>query len=96
MNLLLIRTCGAIVLLRLAVRFAAADSDASGRKLLYFAAQRIRDCLEYGGHGLPVFDIQIFEANSDYGNGREEQVRRAMTGTSAMISETEKPGADVL
>jgi hypothetical protein len=35
----------------------AADSNAGERRLLYVAAPGVRNYLEYGGHGLLVFDI---------------------------------------
>src|SRR6266702_1219694 len=40
-----------------AERATATGPAAAERKLLYVAAPGIRDYLEYGGHGLLVFDI---------------------------------------
>jgi hypothetical protein len=37
--------------------FAADDTQPSARRLLYVAVPGVRDYLEYGGHGLLVFDI---------------------------------------
>lgn len=39
------------------ISLAAENAGASERKLLYVAAPGIRDYLEYGGHGILVFDI---------------------------------------
>src|ERR1051326_1353707 len=49
---------GALVLLEAACGLAASsDSKPAERKLLYVAEPGIRNYLEYGGHGILVFDI---------------------------------------
>ena len=48
---------GAVVLFSLTVACPAATQDSKERRLLYVAEPGIRDYVEYGGHGLLVFDI---------------------------------------
>src|SRR6266581_2536442 len=49
--------CAALVVAFGAGRSAAADKEPAERNLLYVATPGIRDYLEYGGHGILVFDI---------------------------------------
>src|SRR6266581_6627814 len=50
--------CAALMVAFGAGRSAAADKEpAAERNLLYVAAPGIRDYLEYGGHGILIFDI---------------------------------------
>jgi hypothetical protein len=57
--LLLLRISFSILLLASACDLVGAAQDRGGEKhLLYVAVPGIRDYLEYGGHGILVFDIE--------------------------------------
>src|SRR5690242_14302503 len=57
MNTLSVRLLAISALLRLSILQAAIVAPTSANRLLYVAEPGIRDYLEYGGHGILVFDI---------------------------------------
>jgi len=56
-NLSLLRITCCLTLVTPGLRASEAEPEAAERKLLYVATPGIRDYLEYGGHGILVFDI---------------------------------------
>jgi len=72
---------GAVILCANIATFAAEKPATSEHSLLYVAAPGIRDYLEYGGHGILVFDI----------NDGHKFIKRIPAAESAGLDEKGKP-----